>query len=635
MDEILRRLDALEHRLSVLETGVTRSSAVAPREQNLPPPPPVYRAESPGSGVMDTARARIADVAGHTGSHPKDIESYIGRWMLGVVGIIAIIFGASFFLKYAFDNNIIGETGRVMLGVFGGLGFIVLGEILRPRLEKYSFILSGGGLALLYLSIYAAYAFYPQTFGLSQTGAFAFMSAVTAFGVILSVWANAMPLASLAAFGGFLTPFLIGSTHPNDMGFFSYIALLNLGILAVAFSKNWRALTLLGFLGTMINFAAWFGTQYHPEKLFFTIYALVTFYAIYVCTSVVANLSTKEASNEGDLFILSINPAWFFGWLYFLLKPDYEYSLGFIAAALGAVYIFFAYLASTIHREDSKFALFLGAIAVLFLTIAVPLQLHQNAITIAWAMEAAILFVLGFVVRNEWMRKFALMVFVLAGMRLFALDSGSGDLAQFMLVFNKRFFTYLMVIIGAAIMGYAATAEHALLTVRERGIGAFLWGAANVLLLIVITLEIYTFYDARIYVLTETYARAAERNTPADQRGEPYAYNLQYQAELQAQNSSQYRSLSNQRNAAISVFWTLYAILFISLGMAWRNTSVRWSALALFGVTIAKVFLYDLASLRTPYRIVSFMVLGFILLGASYLYFQYEKKLKYERELPQ
>ncbi len=388
MDEILRRLDALEHRLSLLETGVTRSSVVAPHEQNLPPPP-IYRAESSTNGGTSTAGARIADIARHAESHPKDIESYIGRWMLGVVGIIAIIFGASFFLKYAFDNNIIGETGRVILGVFGGLGFIVLGEILRPRLEKYSFILSGGGLALLYLSIYAAYAFYPQTFGLSQTGAFAFMSVVTAFGVVLSVWANAMPLASLAAFGGFLTPFLIGSTHPNDMGFFTYIALLNLGILAVAFSKNWRELTLLGFLGTMVNFAAWFGTQYHPDKLFFTIYALVIFYAIYVCTSVVANLSTKEASNEGDLFILSINPAWFFGWLYFLLKPDYEYSLGFIAAALGAVYIFFAYLASTMHHEDSKFSLFLGAIAVLFLTIAVPLQLSQNAITIAWAMEAA------------------------------------------------------------------------------------------------------------------------------------------------------------------------------------------------------------------------------------------------------
>src|SRR3990167_8249902 len=152
MDEILRKLEGLERRIALIEArlGLAAQARGTPSfGPAAPPPPPYAPAPAPARGW-----------AFATPLHGKNVESYIGRWILGITGAVAIVFGASFFLKYAFESNLIGEAGRVILGLAGGLFFIVLGGFLRPRLTKYSYILSGGGLALFYLSIYAAFHFY-------------------------------------------------------------------------------------------------------------------------------------------------------------------------------------------------------------------------------------------------------------------------------------------------------------------------------------------------------------------------------------------------------------------------------------------------------------------------------------------
>ena len=121
-----------------------------------------------------------------------------------------------------------------------------------------------------------------------------------------------------------------------------------------------------------------------------------------------------------------------------------------------------------------------------------------------------------------------------------------------------------------------------------------------------------------------------ERTVPLTQQRTPPNLQVpyQYEAERRVQQSQEYRSLNNQRNASISVFWTIYAIALISLGVMFQIAFLRWWALALFGLTIGKVFLFDLAVLPTPYRIISFMVLGVILLLASWFYFKYQKALE-------
>lgn len=627
IDEIERRIVAIEKRLGIAPARIPSTPSEASKDAiNFSP---FSLSSSEPSSAVPAAGAP---------AEKKNVESYIGRWLLGVVGVVAVILGASFFLKYAFESNLIGPAGRVALGVLGGLLFVILGEVFRSRLAKYSYILSGGGLALFYLSIYSAFHYYNL---IGQTTAFAFMLAVTAFGVILSLWANALPLAFLAAFGGFLTPYLLSAGVPNDSGFFGYLIILNIGILAVAFFKKWHELTILAFTGTVLNFASWYGAYYEPEKLWTALFVLTVFYFIFLFSGFAANAVTRKMSTRADLFVLSINAAWFFGWCYQLLRLDYNDWLGFIAAGLGAVYIVLAYVASVLNPEDKNHALLLGAIAVVFLTIAIPLELKQNVITIAWAVEAAVLFVLGFVMKNPGMRIFALVVFLLSAIRVVAYDS-SVSYEAFLPIFNKRFFTYTMVIFSAGIMGYLANIKRGELEARERGTAPFLWSAANILLLIVVTLEIFTFYDARLQDARKEIERERRKNIPVQSETYPgygdYSQGNQYgnlgtiYNDPYANYDAKYRSLTNQRNAMISVFWALYAIILMAFGMVIRNQYIRWGALALFGVTTFKVFILDLAALRTPYRIISFTVLGFILLAASYLYFRYQKSVEGQRE---
>src|SRR3989338_7024583 len=286
MDELIKKIEEIEKRLSAIESWV--GFWISQESQTVPPPPPIAvpssvptKPPTPPSYVLEdlSGRESLQETPKTTmwvsETGPRNLESYIGRWWLGIVGLTAIIFGMSFFIKYAFDNNWIGETGRVMLGIAMGLVFVVAGEILRLRIAKYSYILSGGGLALFYLSIYAAFSFYHL---IGQPTAFIFMGLVTAFGVTLSLFANAVELAALAAAGGFLTPYLLSTGIANDAGFFSYIAILNIGILAVAFFKKWHQLTLLGFTATVLNFASWYGAYYEPEKLWIALFVLTVFY---------------------------------------------------------------------------------------------------------------------------------------------------------------------------------------------------------------------------------------------------------------------------------------------------------------------------------------------------------------------
>src|SRR3990167_5912521 len=202
MDE--KRLGDLENRISTIEHILNIGQEVMSGQEKPPEPEKYTPALAP--------------------EIPKgDMESYIGRWILGIVGIVAILFGTSFFLKYAFENNLIGPAGRVAMGIIGGVLLIFLGEYLRPRLAKYSFILSGGGLGLLYLSTYGAFWYYDF---IGQGTAFGFMSLITLFGVVLAVWVDAIPISAISIFGGFLTPFLLSTGVSYDFGFFMYLAIL-------------------------------------------------------------------------------------------------------------------------------------------------------------------------------------------------------------------------------------------------------------------------------------------------------------------------------------------------------------------------------------------------------------------------
>ena len=315
------------------------------------------------------------------------MESVVGgSWFLWA-GILAVIVAVSFFLKLAFDNAWIGPRTQVSIGALGGLALLVVGERLRARgLRAYAFVLSGGGILILYLSIYASYNFYPL---LDQPVAFLLMALVTAVAVLLSVRLNALAIAILGLVGGFLTPVLISSGRDNEVALFTYVALLDAGVLAVAYFKRWRSLDLLSFACTVLMSLGWAARFYAPEKLWTTFVFITVFFVLYSLLAVFHNLLPRRRSRWFDLALLAWNATLYFGFSYLMLAgAGYERAAPAThALLLSAYFAALFYFAHTRCREDRLLAYgYVGAAVTLF-TAAVGIQLDLYWVTIVWAVE--------------------------------------------------------------------------------------------------------------------------------------------------------------------------------------------------------------------------------------------------------
>src|SRR3989338_2502952 len=305
-----------------------------------------------------------------------DIESTIGLVWLNRIGVIALLFGVAFFLKYAFDNRWIGELGRVLLGLVAGFGMLVGSEFTRNK--KYDVMsqgLHGGGVGILYLSIYASFGFY-HLIGL--TPALAFMSAVTLYCGFWSIRTNWLSSAVIGIAGGFLTPLLFNTKILSPQLLFSYIALLDLGVLYMSIYKKWRFLNLASFVSTCFLFNTWYTSSYKSQDWVTAFLFASMFFVIFCLLSISHNLIRKEKSDGTDLSLVLFNGVAYFSALFVILKPHAGTLPGLLPIGLACVYMAYSYSALRRCKEDSGLILSYVGLTALFVTIAIPIQLKQN-----------------------------------------------------------------------------------------------------------------------------------------------------------------------------------------------------------------------------------------------------------------
>jgi uncharacterized membrane protein len=573
ISKLSEEVATLKDRISALEQllGPQLRAEAAPRPEAVSVPP---QAPPPPQPAPQPARRR---------ADSSELEAEIGGNWLNKIGAVALVLGIAFFLKYAIDNRWINETGRIVIGIVIGLVCIYGGEYFqRKNLPKYAQGLSGAGIAILYFTIYAAFAFYRLV---PQLPAFAFMVLITITAIALSVRHNAVVIAILGIIGGFLTPVLIrqpgGGGGDSQIELFTYIAVLNLGVLGVTRYRGWRELNLLSFAGTVIVFAGWFGDYYVPAKLGLTMLFLTIFYAIFAAQSFVQNVVARRPMNASDLFMVIATPILYFAVSYSLLAREHYVYLGAFAVVMAAVYLVFTQRVHIAGYEDKKLRLLFLSIAAAFLTIAIPIQLRKHWITIGWAAEGAILAWLGFYLSSPKTRYVAMGLLGLAAIRLLFLDTfaaGAKDLTPFL---NERFLTFLFAIVMAILVAALYARYREQITGGESAFPAILLVGANSLL---------------IWALSQEALSLVERMSAA-----PFvAYSV--------------------RSLVLSAVWAIYAVLMLAAGILWKYRPVRIMAVVIFGIIILKSFLFDVWTLERVYRIIAFVGLGVLLLVASYVY---------------
>lgn len=307
------------------------------------------------------------------------------------VGIIVLFFGGAFLLKYASDNSLLPIELRLAATALTATVLLALGWRLAPKRRGYGLTLEGGGVGVLYLTVFAA----ARLYDLVPPGlAFALLIVVSALAAFLSVRQDAAPLAVFGSVGGFLAPILMSTGGGSHIGLFTYYAILDAGILAIAWFKAWRPLNLVGFGFTFIVGAAWGATQYRPEMLVSVELFLALFVAMFIAIALLYALRRDLAVRgyvDGTLvFGVPIAAAG----LQAVLMRDIPFGLAYSAASFAAVYLL---LAAALRRRPEARVMFeaMLGLGIVFATLAIPFAFSGPTTGAAWALEGAALVGLG------------------------------------------------------------------------------------------------------------------------------------------------------------------------------------------------------------------------------------------------
>jgi uncharacterized membrane protein len=552
-----------------------------------PPPPPRVPPATPFSAPPAVSQGTAAHVSAANQpplSSPlssqsisrsgSEVEEMIAGHWLNYVGILAMAIAVAFFLKYAFDNNWIGPSGRVAIGVLIGTAMFPLSHwLLRRGYTYFSEGIAGLGAAVLYLSIWSGWHYYHL---FPQNTAFMLMILITAAITAVAIARDSERIALLALIGGALTPMLVSTGRNEETALFTYMAVLGAGMLLIAFQRQWKSLPPLTFIATLVYFWGWYDTFYSPPALENTVFFATVFFILFAALPMVRSLRGEEFS-QAEIVIAVSNAAQYLIALRLMLWPAHRWNLTAAMLALAAVHFVVAQAVPQRNANAARVAKILyTALALTFLTLAVPIGLDDEWITVAWAAEGAVLIWSGLRFRASALRGLGFILFLVVGVRLMVYPIHAAPV----FLLNARFLTQALC--AAAFLSaflFARESDEELGPAETNGYYA-LAIVANFLFLLALSLEVWDFYGRTLLVMD--------------------------------------RALSQQ--LAISVLWIVYALALMVGGVMLKAAALRWQALVLLGVAIAKVFFFDLSFLTRFYRIVSFFVLGLVLLLVSFFY---------------
>lgn len=351
-----------------------------------------------------------------------DLEKFIGENLFNKIGIGILVIGIGFFLKYAIDKNWINETGRTFIGILCGGILLGIAHRMRKSFAAFSSVLVGGGVAVLYFSITIAFQQYHL---IGQTLAFIMMILITAFTVILSISYNRVELAVLAILGGFTAPFLVSTGSGSAAVLFTYILILNMGMLVLAYFKKWHLVNVISYLATVLLFGTWLSYSIStetPAKPVPYITALVfatLFYLIFFLMNVVNNIRLHMKFKAPEMVLLLSNTFLYYTAGMVILSHIHGGMFQGLFTAMIAVFNFiFAYVLRKNKYADRLLIYFLIGLVLSFLSLAAPIQLNGHFITLFWAAESVLLLYLYQRSGIKLMKNASLLVLILTAISL-------------------------------------------------------------------------------------------------------------------------------------------------------------------------------------------------------------------------
>jgi uncharacterized membrane protein len=625
--QLLRRQRELEERVGALE-----SRDIAEQPAAVPPPLPLFE---PSPTVEYGVQATV-----------EPLETTIGLDWINRIAVVTLLLGAAFLFKYGVDNDWFGPGARVALGIAAAMISLAAGDRLWRRGQTvFAQGIVGLGLALLYLSIYAAAMLYHL---LPPGFAFVAMCIVTAGAGWLALLYNSQAVAVIAMLGGYLTPAALSTGENHPWILFGYVFLLNFGAMLLARRRSWRALEPIAAAATIILYAGWFNQWFADSgRAVATVFAFA-FYAQFSVATLPELWAVFQLGASVALALIWPQQAHFAWW-----------NLAIVAGGLANAY-----------RRDSAIAPVWTLASFwlpfwLWYTIDAPFAALSAAFLIffGWALwrgprriaglgliaaNAAIYYAASYTLLNPQHHQYmGLLAAAVGGVHLllarhFEIDSDAQTLTLGVAL------AFVTLAIPIQFAGFRVTIAWALegsvlawLTARSHSnsLRLFCWSVLVLAAFRLLVFDSLVFTDASQYsalvnarfltfaVAAASLWLAAYFLAPATDAAVAYVaghaiflFGLSLEIGGWVTRNVLPGNQSGVQIVAISMMLTTYAVLLVLIGIRTRAAIHRILGLALVVLVVAKLYAVDVWILGRLFRITAFLALGILLLALSYLY---------------
>ena len=491
-------------------------------------------------------------------------DEFFGKWFPRI-GALAIVLGAGFGFKYAIDQGWVGPRLRVTLGLLLSLVLIGIGDWARKReWSAYAHAITGGGLGLMYLTLWAAVGMYglvPASVG------FICLMGVSALGCVLAIRHESQTLALLSVIGGFINPFVTGASAEMPQGLYLYILSVDIAVVFLGFIRPWALLEKVAFV------ASWIVLELGGGSTLVSLSAATALFVMFGAIPYVRLVMNKD-QGPADIAMIPINALLYYFAIFTQAGGRFENVRGPLTLGLAAFFLL-GFLAVRDREDDDGLVGSLSAvISVIFLTLWVPVELGVELMALGWAIEALALLGAAIAVRDVRVGYGGWIVLAMsANTQLFFIAKSSSA------ALDDNYGRFVLITLVAAIyVGSYLASRYQASEVTDLCLTA-----ANLLTLFWLSLEVNAFV---------------------------------YQSD---------GSGAQDLHFGLSGVWGLYASILLGVGIYFRARQARMLSLVLFGVTLGKMALHDLWLLDTLQRLIGFVGIGVLLLTCSLMYHRFRE----------
>jgi uncharacterized membrane protein len=349
------------------------------------------------------------------------LENFIGLRIIHLVGIVVLVIGLSIGVKYAIDRELISEVARIVLAYVAGIVLYLLSWRLRKRYQLFSAILFSGAMASLYFTTYAAFVYY-GFFSFAIT--FLLMVGLTVYTAFEAIRYNRQEIAVLGMVGAYGIPFLISQNSERADLFFSYIIVINVGVVYLSFRKRWKVMGQFALFISWTLFILWGFFRYQAKDFWTGVILLITFYFLFSVNALANRLVRAEPVTAGDIQQSTTNNlALYFSALIVFGLGQFGNHLASITGWVFILMLFLSLLSYLFFSSEVMLQRSLMVQAVIVLAMFIGFNWNGLIVTLLWVALAVVLFVLGIYNRRSWPRLTAILLMSITLGKLIIFDT--------------------------------------------------------------------------------------------------------------------------------------------------------------------------------------------------------------------